>query len=798
MLLQHYIKIAFRNFGKYKLQTTISIVGLTIGLICFTYGLRWLEYETSYDGFYPQSPHIYMVYGIDKQTGKKNQRLPLILDRKLKQNFPEIKETTLIFPNYGSTFRLGDVTLEDPVECFIEENFFTFFPRTVICGREGRPLQKLDEVIVTRSFAVKYFQTPDNAIGKNIWNGYRDNMTIVSVIEDAPDNSMFNADVYELDQFERENETNVTEEKLWKLFNNKIYVLLEPNVNVKKFEQKISDYMGKYNTTTLLKVIPLTDARHTFGSELSFNISYIRTFMITGLLLLLCVFFNFTNLLLNRVYLRKQEMKLRNAVGANKKQLCLQLFTELTLLILISLLLACCILEATTGMFKQAFETSIPQKQLFTDLFLLAAGSWIILITICMPLLLSFIRSSSLLVSGGNGPKKKGHYRKVSMCLQLGICIFFLMSTFIMFRQISFMKNKDLGFDKDCLIQIEMNYSNRKGITQDISSLAMLEGFTPGGIFSIIHEPITQNEVEWEGKPLDFAPDFQVLEVGENFPEVFGIPLLKGRFVNESDLVQGEWRAACTKAVVNEEAVRVMGLSNPIGKTISIWDKSTSPDGSHGRQKLEIVGIIRNFQSASLRNSILPQVIIISPYKWNSYSYFARVNPDRTNEALQTIRQVFKKHKQQGDPSDCKIVTMTDLLKKLSTSEDASLRLFTLLTIFCTLISIFGLYSISSSSMEQRRKEIAVRKVMGASTQTIINMFFKEYLWITILANCIALPLAWLFMQNWMQQYPYHIIIQIWMYGSICLFTAVLIICTVFMQTIRAARTNPAEVIKSE
>ena len=302
MILQHYIKIAFRNLAKYKVQSAISIVGLAIGLICFTYGWNWYRYETNYDGFYPQSGQIYRIYGIDKQTGKKSEELPLILARKLKKDFPEVIETTQIYSKYGSTFKYGETRLEDPDEEFIDEQYFKFFPRPVICGKRDDILKTLDEIAVTRSFAVKYFKTPEEALGKTLENGYRKSITIVSVLEDSPNNSMMQADVYELDKFDRDRENRITDEKQWALLNTKIYLLLAPNINIKAFEKKINSYIveHEYNKSILLKLVPLTDVRHTFGTELTFNLSYIRSFTVTGLLLLLCVFFNFTHLLFLR------------------------------------------------------------------------------------------------------------------------------------------------------------------------------------------------------------------------------------------------------------------------------------------------------------------------------------------------------------------------------------------------------------------------------------------------------------------------------------------------------------------
>lgn len=798
-MVRHYITIASRNFFKYKLQTLISVIGLAIGLVCFTYGMKWLNYETSYDGFYPKSKQMYTLYGINKQTGKKERKLPLVLARKLKQDFPEIKETALVYGNFGSTFKYNDQILEDPEELFIDKNFFTLFPRKVLSGRQTDLLHSLDEIVITRSFALKYFKSPEDAIGKVMKNGYRETLTIVAVVEDAPANSVFKQDVFELDKFTTEMTDRISEDRQWSQLENDIYLLLEDKASADIFRKKLQTYLEKNNylNTLVIKMIPLTDMRHTFGSELSFNLSYIHTFTITTILLLLCVFFNFINLLLNRIYQRIKEIRLRNSIGAGKRELIIQLLIELTLQTGIAFVLAFCLLELSSSLFCNTFDTKIADREFYASLIIITLVSWMILLFISFPLLLRFIRTSSLMLSGGISANRKGSFRKVSMTIQLGICVFFLMSTFIMLRQISFMKHKDLGFQKEGLINITMDYRDRSGITHELATLPIIEELVECGIFSFNHEPYTQNEVHWEGKSDDFNPNFQLIKVGGNFLDAFKISLLKGNFINEDDIDAEDWTMPGKTAVINEEAARIMGMDNPIGKKISVWNGVIYHDGKRGQKEIEIVGVVKNFQAASLRNPILPMIITLDGSKWNSYYYYARVKPENEQAAIKAIQTVFKKHKEEGDTVP-KIQTMTDIFKQLSKSEDASLQLFSLLAILCTLISIFGLYSISSSNITQRRKEVAIRKVAGASSQTIIKMFFREYLVIVIVANLMAMPLAWLFMHRWLEQYPYHISINAWMYMVIFLLTAMLIISTVLYQTLKASKTNPAEVIKSE
>lgn len=791
-MLKHYFIIATRNFFKYKLQTAISIIGLAIGLVCFAYGFNWLKYETSYDGFYPQSKQIYMLYGVDKQTGKKTAELPLILARRLKQEFPEVIETTQIYSKYSSDFSYNGKRILNPDEVFVDENFFSFFPRKVICGRQDNILQSHNEIAITRSYAIKLFGTPEEALNKIVGNGYDKNFRIVSVLEDTPGNSQFIGDAFELDRQARRSEQEIPEVNQWMYLNTKIYLLLDKTTHIDAFEKKITDYTSihKHNETIFLKLIPITDVRHTFGSELSFNLTYIRTFAITGFLLLLCVFFNFINLQINQTYIRSREMKLRTAIGACKKEMIVQLLLEYSLLIIVATILAWSIMEITLPLFKLIFATTIDNKELYADMVKISLLSWLITLLISLPLSYRFIRTSQMLISGGTAPQRKGRFRKIAMTAQLGICIFFLMSAFIMLKQTSLMKNKNLGFEKEGLIQITMLNDDREGTAREIVSLPIVKELVLAKFFSIMHDPFSQHEVEWEGKNPNTKAIFQVLEVSKNFTSVFKIPLLKGRGLEETDLTKGKRRPLIgSKALINEEAARVMGYTDPIGKTVGFWNNE--------QQDVEIVGVVKDFQSASLRNPILPVIIVLNPSEWNSYFYYAKVNPGSEQAAIKAIRNAYKKHALPYDLQP-EIKTMNDILNELSKSEDASLQLFSLLAILCTLISIFGLYSISSSNITQRRKEVAIRKVAGASSQTIIKMFFREYLVIVIVANLIAMPLAWLFMHRWLEQYPYHISINAWMYMVIFLLTAMLIISTVLYQTLKASKTNPAEVIKSE
>lgn len=798
-MIQHYLKIATRNLLKYKTQSVISILGLAIGFAFCTFGYHWLRFETSYDGFYPESEYTYKVYGIDKQSGKKMERLPLILARKLKKDFPEVKDVTLIYPNFGSQFKWNEKMIGSVEECFIENNFFNFFPPEVLCGRTENILRSTDEVAIRESFARKHIGTPEEALGKVLSNGYRTALTVVAVLKDAPANTLFNEEAYELDYFTHRSEGRTPEDRQWKNNDVQIFIQLNQKASISTLKKKLYNYAIEqgHNKTFFIDIVPITGVRHTLASDLSFNLTYIKTFAIAGLLLLFCVFFNFINLQANRIFQRNREIKLRNAIGAELKSVTFLIEIELGLQLLIAFVLCFCILESGGSTFASLFETEINRKVLLAEFGVIAIGGWIFLTLISIVPVQRFIKLSFRNSSGSVMQANwQGMFRKISIGLQLTICIFFLSSASMLYRQVSLMNNKDLGFNKDGLIQLTMKASNRSAILRDISQLPLTKDLIRTSVFTIEQEPRLENLVEWEDKKPDYNPSFKLIEVSSNFLEGFGVKLKEGRFISPEEIGESEIKQTSNTCVLNEEAVRVMGLKDPIGKKIRAFAGWTSSDGVQAMNELEIIGVVKNFHSASLRNPVTP-AIIQGNESWMGYYNYIRVTPGNEAKMIAEIQKIGKKHAVEGDtPND--IIVVNDLIDNLNKSENASLRLFSLLAVLCILISVFGIYSISSSNMEQRKKEIAVRKVLGASVGEIIRMFFKEYTWLVLIANIISFPLSYLFMSRWLEQYPYRIHITVWLYLLIFITTSTLVILTVLQQVLRAAGRNPAEVVKSE
>ena len=801
-MLVHYLKIAFRNLWKYKTQSIISIIGLAVGFACFTFGYNWMKYETTYDGFYPESSHTYRIYGIDKQTGKNLKKLPFVLSEKLAQDFPEVEKIAMTFPNYSSPVTWEEKALGYPDFICIDDHFLELFPPKVICGNTERLLYTTEEVVITEDFARKHWASPEDALGKVLSNRDIPRLTIVAVVETPPANSNFPAEGYLPDFIVRKNAGRIDADKQWTTMDPGIYVRLHANTSEKAFRDKLRNYAveHQFNENLWLEAIPITDMRHTLGSDLSFNITYIRTFTWAGLLLLFCAIFNFLNLYVNRILQRTRETKLRKTLGGNNYSVTGQMQIELTVHLLLSFIVSNLLLYFALPFFEQRFETQINESDLMTQFLLISLAGYLVVMLTGLLFTSRFVRFSSLSQAYGRFNNKA--FRSISICVQLAICVFFLMSSVVFYRQVSFMNHFDWGFKKEGLIRMAMESRMREQITRDIAELPGVT-FIPTGVFTISNEPSESwGEIDWANKPASLKPTFQRFNVGENFLEGFQIPLLQGRFFREEDVESriswGYMQRFSNKIVINETMAKLLGKDNPIGEKLQIPSGVQFESGEIPMDEKEIIGVVKDFHTTNLHNPIYPLILSYEGMKWTGYYNYVRVADGTEEEMIPKLAEIFKKHESPGDPDTYKIISMTKLLGDMSKSEQASMQLFSLLSVICTLIAIFGIYSISSSNMERRKKEIAIRKVSGATSGEIVRMFLVEYSRILIVANVIAIPFALYFMSKWLAQYQFRIYLNAWMPVVVLVITLTLVLLTIFMQTASEASKNPAEVIKSE
>ncbi|MDH8701247.1 putative ABC transport system permease protein [Dysgonomonadaceae bacterium PH5-43] len=807
-MIKHYLKIAFRNLWKYKTQNLIGVIGLSIGICFFTLGYHWMKYETSYDKFHPNSDRIYRVYAIDKNTQKPLEHLPMALADKLTQEFPEVENVSMYFNQYPYRVYWGEADLGTPEFRFVDEHFFEFFPPTIIAGETNVLLQSDEDLIVTEDYARKYWGSPEEAVGQVLEvNAPKSTLTITAVMANLPQNSNFQGEGFRQDPFERKNKHKARADRIWLLKDVNIYILLNKGIDVEAFQNKLRSYLidNGYNEDWELYITNIADMRHTLGSDLSFNINYIRTFVGAGLLLMFCALFNFLNLYVNRMLQRKREMKLRKTVGAKNFSIIKLFQTELLIQLLFVFLLGGILLIYIVPLFEQRFETVIFRPKLQTQYWIIIALTFAILFAFCLFSEWKFARFSTLTyVSKTNNYK---FLRNISICVQLAVCVFFIVSAVVFYKQVNMMNHFDWGFNKEGLIKISTTYGmkNNEIVNQEIANLPLVKSFVNTGDFELRKEPYFMDDYTTVDG-VEIKEPILTFNFGDDILDVFGIPLLQGRSFEEQDDLQIGYADGVMvsisnkKVLITESLYKLIGKEDIIGQVIFVPEYSWSNDRSAAIGKREVVGVVKDFQVTGLQNQTYPIIITRLPSngKWRYSNNYIRVEEGREQEAIAAIKDIFDKYSS-GDPSEIpEIIPVNDILNNINKSENASLQLFLLLALLCVVIAVFGIYSISYSNVERRKREVAIRKVSGATVSQIVRMFLAEYSKLLIVANLIALPLAYYYMQDWLSSYTYKISIDLWLFFAVFVFTLFIVILTVLVQIIRAANANLLDVIKSQ
>ncbi len=805
-MFTHYLKIAWRNMLKYETQTIISVLGLTIGVVFFSYGYHWYKYETTYDSFHPDSDRIYQVYGTLKSTGKltRSGQVPYIAVNKLERAFPEIESVAVVYPNYGSGIKHGDRNLGYPLFQFVDEQFFQMFPPEVIAGSvHENSLKSSDEMIVTESFAREHFGIPEEALGETLVSGYGESYVIQAVIIDFPVNSVFKREGYLPDTHSRRFASQADEKIQWRDFHDaRLYVKLNRHTDVEQFRDKLSTFAvdNVYNEDLLFELCPLSHVRFFIPDQLNetiiYDVKYIRLFILAGVLLLFAALFNYLNILISTTVARLREINLRRVTGASMANTYHQQFVEISLFAVIVALLSFFFIEVTSGLFECVFGTVVISTRVNTVLLFTVCITTILLYIMAFVFLYRFVKKSAFKEEYPS--KRRFAIGRITLSLQLIISTFAIMSAFVLWRQVNYMNRVDWGFETDNLVQVTMKVRDRLPLMEEMEKLPMVESVINTTLFTMVQntdqmETMSVSGVEWENKVVDFNPLFQELGVEEDFIEKMKLKIINGRNIKEEDFTTA-WQA--DKVLINETAQRVMEMDDPIGQKIIIPAHWYSAEG-RGKEEFEIVGVVKDFHTVGLQSEIPP--LIIKGYKRGHGGYFvyARTLPGMEEEAVKAINELIPRFRPDNE-EEILAYTMSQLLSDLTKSEKDQLRLFATLASLCILIAIFGIYSVSRRETGRRQREIAIRKTAGANTTEITALFFREYITITLISCAVGLPLAWLFMQRWLETFAYRISIEWWMFVVVIIVIAVIVSVSIISQVVRAASKNPAEVVKSE
>jgi putative ABC transport system permease protein len=795
IMFKNYLKTTFRNTTRHRGYSFINIAGLAIALACVILILLWVQHELSYDRFHEKADNIFMVLRGEEETIMAPTCY--LLAPALVAELPEIVNATR-FAQTPETekvlFRSGEKAFEENIG-FADSHFFEIFSFPFLKGTPESALEGPTSIVITEKTARKYFGNQE-AFGQSIQMflfGVKMPMSIAGIIKDIPSNSHIDCDIFIT--FHTMRSLGINLEK-WGNQMPRTYILTRDNSAVEDLASKITaceirnrpdeDLEKLFYSLLPLKNIHLQAENIKFFSTTG-NSKYVYIFTVIAFIILLIACVNYTNLSMAFSLKRAKEIGVRKVVGANRRMLIKQLLGETIILSFLALLLAVLLAQFFMPAFNQLSGKSLTIH--YFDIRFLIGAVLIAFFTGILSgyypaLFLSSFQPAKILKAKSSLALKGMALRKGLVVFQFSLSIILIISTIIVFNQLLFIKNSDIGYDREHILCVRIA-SDMSG-TYDVLKNELLKNPDILGVSRA--EPLDANvitntdSVKWRGKEENKTQYFRVLRADYDLVSTYDIKMAEGRFYSP------EFPADTAGSyVINEAAAKVMELESPVGEEISLWDNKGS-----------IIGVVSDFHFGSFHQSIEPLLIILPSKKLqNLYLRLLSIR-FRSGTLSGSMKYVEDKWKAINPDMPYDYYFLNDALNTQYKAEQRMGILFRYFTILAIFIACLGLYGLTSISAEQKIKEIGIRKVLGASASNITVMLSKEFIKWVVLANFIAWPVAWYAMNKWLQNFAYRIHTG---WGTFCLAGA-LALCTalftVSFQAFRAARANPVESLRYE
>jgi len=770
-MIKNYIIVAFRNLRQHKHYAILNILGLTIGIACFIFISLLVQYELGYDQFHLNKERLYRVV-TDKYVGTPSPLGPLCV-----KEIPEVaKCIRLKFYSNDRSFRYQNNTLIEKRFILADPAFFEVFSFQVLKGDPRTILNAPNSIVITQTNASRYFGK-EEPIGKVLIADNGREYVVTGIIKDVPENSHFQFDM--VAQFPQ----NMAAK--WGEYNYLTYLLLTENVDPKNIQKKVNEVFFKNtnNTNEPFKIQKVTDIhlRSHIRGEVGTNgfISNIYLYSIIAFIVLIMACINYANLATAQYSMRVKEVCVRKVFGANIKNLIFQFLGETLLFILIALDIA---LIAVVSFLPYVNNLLGKQMQIgnlnLQSIILSIAG--IIFLTIILsgsyPIIyLSSLSPISLMKGGGNRVNRGSVLKKSLLFFQFSFSIFFLIFSMITSKQMSFINTTKLGFDKENIITIPIVGEVDKRFETLKSELMQYPKVKQISINSFLLSGDNYNQnVWWEGlQENDWDHFMRWIPVDTNFVRTFNLKLIQG--TDKFD------RNAKVAYILNESALKYTCLNDPVGKKFNIIGKGT------------ILGVVEDFHTKSLRDSIVPCALVIAP---NNGSYISiRVLPGDFPTTIRRIEDIWDNLIKDRPFS---YFFFDEDYNSLYREEQRTSRIFTYATILAIAISILGIIGLLALTAEQRTKEIAIRKVIGSSISRIFVLMNKDFSILILIANAVTWPITYYFLNNWLQNFAYRTTISFWIFllsGTIVL---VISFCIVIWKSWSVASRNPVDALRYE
>lgn len=786
-MIRNYLKIALRNLLKNKGFSFINVIGLSVGMASAILILLWIKHEIDYDQFHEKKDRIFEAWNKDTFSGELHcwNTTPKIFARTVERDFPEIEQATRVSWPRQYLFSIGEKRLTVQGN-FVDSNFLNMFSFPLLKGDPDLVLKDMFNIVLTEKCAKNLFGN-EEPMGKTIRINDKDNFTVTGILKDLPNNTRFKFDYILPWAYARK---QGDDDESWGNNSTRNYVLLKPNASLASLEPKLRYIKRKYDKdekTNEMFLYPISRwrlySRFENGKEDGGLIDFVKMFAVIAAFILLIACINFMNLSTARSEKRAKEVGIRKVVGANKASLIGQFLGESILIAFLAGLVALLIVQLSLPAFGK-----LTDKILFIDYgniyFWLLFIGFIIFTGVIAGSYPAFYLSAFKPVKVLKGTFLKSNRvvtpRKVLVVLQFTFAIILIICTTIVKEQIQHARNRDTGYDKENLVFHSLTGDLRKNFP-----LLKNELLASGVASAVVKtsSPITQGwsdswGFEWEGKAVDDKTDFDRFCAEDDLGKTIGLQFVQGRDFNLK-----EFPTDSSGMILNESAVKAMGFKDPIGKIVKDGDKP-----------YHVVGVIKDFILQSPFQPMKPMVIEGANGYFNII-HMKLNNRTATADNLKRAEAIFKKYNPQY-PFEYKFVDEDYASKFKSEQRTGTLAaLFSGLTIF---ISCLGLFGLAAYMAESRIKEIGVRKVLGASVTGITTLLSKDFVSLVVIAFVAASPVAWWFMHNWLQSYPYRVTIEWWIFAFAAILSILIALITVSYHAIRAATANPVKSLRTE
>ncbi|MCB9315562.1 MAG: ABC transporter permease [Lewinellaceae bacterium] len=783
LLLRNYFKIALRNMAKYRGYTLINLAGLTIGIAVCLLLVLWVNDELSYDRFHANADRMYRALW-EARVGDNEWKIPNVpvpLAGTLEQEFPEVEWATQAFEG-GITLKKGAEYVREKQVLFVDEDFFKVFTVETQAGNPVSALEDKNAIVLTESAARRYFGEDKQLVGRFLTRNDGQKLQIGGVVRDFPQQAHLRFDflmslknISSIEQ--RQNE--------WGSASCFTYFTLKPGSDVQAVEEKLQAHTDK-----IFADIPLLQGENysKFPFEkvtdiyLKPNLPYIWIFSIIGIFILLVACINFINLATARAMTRAKEVGIRKVLGSYRGQLVRQFFSEALAHVLIAVCLAAVLATLALPYFNAFAGKALSINYLNSGFIWLLLLGFVLLTTMLTGFFPAIVLSSFLparVLKGNLSPSNsRSRLRQALVVLQFGISSALIIGTLVVRNQMHFMQQTNLGFDQSHVLVLKgarALRNNYNPFIEKIRGMAAVEQvsisqYMPGDAFdSTIFVP--EQPANYTETSLTYT------HVDAHFVDALKLEMAEGRNFDLSIPTDS------TAFLINQTAAKRLGWDQPIGKKLAYG----------GQDPGLVVGVVKDFNFSSLHDAIEPVVLRMSP--WTLPNIVVRLHPGDVSDQLAGIQSTWK---EMAPEVPLEYGFLDQDFQKLYEKEARMAQVFLLFSILSIFIACLGLLGLAAFMTAQRAKEIGIRKVLGATTFSLVGLLSGDMLKLVMLALLIAAPAAYFLMEKWLADFAYRVHIQWWVFAltaGISIFTALF---TVGFQSAKAALTNPAARLQNE